>query len=204
MKRYAFTLSEVLACIVIIALLAALLFPVFVGAKNSAKGTVCLSNLHQIGLATQMYMSDHDSRYPLVTNGVSRLDMTLWFGRDLASDPTRFASPMEALAPYCKDSKDFLKCPMDFGSQIGGSFYGPKFWQTNLGTSYLFAELFNGQTESYWKDPSARVWAIDGSPSWHSRNYDEADTGTHLPNVLFYDFHVSKKRGYRGPDFIEP
>jgi prepilin-type N-terminal cleavage/methylation domain-containing protein/prepilin-type processing-associated H-X9-DG protein len=56
----AFTLIELLVVIAIIAILAAILFPVFAQAKQSAKKTQDLSNVRQIGMALQMYASDHD------------------------------------------------------------------------------------------------------------------------------------------------
>ncbi len=62
--RRAFTLIELLAVLVIIAILAGILLPVFSSAKGSAKQSACLSNLHQIGAATLMYLSDYDGNYP--------------------------------------------------------------------------------------------------------------------------------------------
>jgi len=62
MKK-AFTLIELLVVIAIIAILAAILFPVFAQAKLAAKKTQSLSNLKQMGLATQMYIADSDDRY---------------------------------------------------------------------------------------------------------------------------------------------
>ena len=59
MKR-AFTLIELLVVIAIIAILAAILFPVFAQAKEAAKKTACLSNLKQLGLAAYQYESDND------------------------------------------------------------------------------------------------------------------------------------------------
>jgi prepilin-type N-terminal cleavage/methylation domain-containing protein len=64
MKRYAFTLIELLVVIAIIAILAAILFPVFTQAREKARQTTCLSNAKQIGLATLMYANDYDERYP--------------------------------------------------------------------------------------------------------------------------------------------
>lgn len=61
MKR-AFTLIELLVVIAIIAILAAILFPVFAQAKEAAKKTQCLSNTKQIGLAMMQYFADHDDR----------------------------------------------------------------------------------------------------------------------------------------------
>ena len=63
-RAKAFTLIELLVVIAIIAILAAILFPVFAAAKESAKRTACLSNTRQIGLAVEMYNQDWDFMYP--------------------------------------------------------------------------------------------------------------------------------------------
>lgn len=63
MKKKAFTLAEILISISIILILAALLLPVFRQSSNRAKTTVCVSNLHQIHLAMELYHGDHDG-YP--------------------------------------------------------------------------------------------------------------------------------------------
>src|SRR6187397_398020 len=58
--RHGFTLIELLVVIAIIAILAAILFPVFAKAKESAKRTACLSNARQVAMATKMYAQDYD------------------------------------------------------------------------------------------------------------------------------------------------
>ncbi len=69
LNRKGFTLIELLVVIAIIAILAAILFPVFAQAKEAAKKTQDLSNNKQILLATQMYMGDFDDIYPMLRNG---------------------------------------------------------------------------------------------------------------------------------------
>jgi prepilin-type N-terminal cleavage/methylation domain-containing protein len=63
-KRRGFTLIELLVVIAIIAILAAILFPVFAQARESARQTSCLSNLKQLGLALRMYTTDYDETNP--------------------------------------------------------------------------------------------------------------------------------------------
>lgn len=64
-KHRAFTLIELLVVIAIISILAAILFPVFARARESARRASCLSNLKQIGLGIMQYTQDYDERYPL-------------------------------------------------------------------------------------------------------------------------------------------
>lgn len=63
-SRSGFTLIEILVVIAIVGLLAALLFPAFNRARNSSRRAACASNLHQIGLAVQMYAQDMRNQFP--------------------------------------------------------------------------------------------------------------------------------------------
>lgn len=64
-----FTLIELLVVIAIIAILAAILFPVFAKAREKARQSACLSNLKQLGMATMMYVPDYDEVLPIALNG---------------------------------------------------------------------------------------------------------------------------------------
>ena len=64
-RRRGFTLIELLVVIAIIAILAAILFPVFARAREKARQTSCLSNVKQTALAMMMYAQDYDEVYPI-------------------------------------------------------------------------------------------------------------------------------------------
>lgn len=129
MKK-AFTLIELLVVIAIIAILAAILFPVFAQAKEAAKKAVALSNQKQIGLAFMMYASDSDDVLPFVTwadsynqAGIGEPYGNGWFWNGAVSWPI-------TLIPYHKnDTKggnknSFLISPAD---TVYGNFSKPEF-----------------------------------------------------------------------------
>jgi prepilin-type N-terminal cleavage/methylation domain-containing protein/prepilin-type processing-associated H-X9-DG protein len=96
-----FTLIELLVVIAIIAILAAILFPVFAKAREKARQTSCSSNLKQSGLASMMYLQDYDEVYP-----PSRVDGAL---------PRRWDQIIE---PYVKSTQVFT-CPSDGAIALG-------------------------------------------------------------------------------------
>ena len=107
--RRGFTLIELLVVIAIIAILAAILFPVFAQAREKARQASCMSNLKQIGLALNQYAQDYDESHPGV-----------WFGPvnkgpwSVQSDATTFYKWMDAVYPYVKNEQVFI-CPSDTG-----------------------------------------------------------------------------------------
>jgi prepilin-type N-terminal cleavage/methylation domain-containing protein/prepilin-type processing-associated H-X9-DG protein len=97
--RRGFTLIELLVVIAIIAILAAILFPVFAQAREKARGAACLSNVKQLGLALQMYAQDYDETLP---NHAADTDKFL--------DPKAPANWAKAVSPYAKNTQIFA-CP---------------------------------------------------------------------------------------------
>jgi prepilin-type N-terminal cleavage/methylation domain-containing protein/prepilin-type processing-associated H-X9-DG protein len=95
--RRGFTLIELLVVIAIIAILAAILFPVFAQAREKARQTSCLSNLKQTGTATLMYVQDYDETFPL----------SIYLAAQNGS-PCTFTF-YNALSPYQK-SADIMRC----------------------------------------------------------------------------------------------
>jgi len=77
-RKNAFTLIELLVVIAIIAILAAILFPVFAKAKESAKKTSALSNIKQVGTAFLMYTADNDDLFPLAFSPITATNKHRW------------------------------------------------------------------------------------------------------------------------------
>ncbi len=109
-NRSAFTLIELLVVIAIIAILAAMLFPVFARAREKARQTSCLSNARQIGLAVMQYNQDYDGFFPI------------FYGYNsvpAAGNPGHKGVEVE-LHPYTK-SQQIFKCPNDTGGPFVAS-----------------------------------------------------------------------------------
>ncbi|HEY3412370.1 MAG TPA: prepilin-type N-terminal cleavage/methylation domain-containing protein [Armatimonadota bacterium] len=116
--RRGFTLIELLVVIAIIAILAAILFPVFARAREQAKRSACVNNLKQIGTAMVMYLDDNDLRMPDRRDLKTSLPggyhpWTSW----PASDP-RCGWAALVLGPYIR-SNDIWNCPSIVGSPLG-------------------------------------------------------------------------------------
>src|SRR5437899_5666624 len=98
-ERNAFTLIELLVVIAIIAILAAILFPVFARAREQARRAGCSSNMKQMGLAMGMYLQDYDEIFPP--------------GGPKSWEAGKALLPQQ-LQPYCKTLLIF-RCPSDRG-----------------------------------------------------------------------------------------
>lgn len=85
-RKNGFTLIELLVVIAIIAILAAILFPVFAQAKAAAKKTALISNVKQMGTAIQMYLSDYDDLMPLAIMTGATGDYQPTYGADFPAD----------------------------------------------------------------------------------------------------------------------
>ena len=175
-SRPAFTLVELLVVIAIIAILAALLLPTLGRAKESARAAVCLSNLHQIGIALQIYVSENHNKLPVMY--------------DVSPDPTVAATNTapainRVLAPQLGNT-NVLRCPSDLQQlyEITGS-------------SYAWNFLLNGEDADHLRvfnlhfDPQG-ISILSDKDDFHkargagkARNYLYADG--HLKNLLILE-----------------
>lgn len=211
-RRTAFTLIELLVVIAIIAILAAILFPVFARAREQARKTSCLSNMKQIMLAAIMYAGDYDEAYPdsqITTDALDgpgcthtptpyqgALHITCWGIRlyypgtglttqQLAGYPLR-------LNPYIK-SPQLFRCPSDnlVGRWIDGNERGSYYFR-HAHDAYV-ASGFGAVRMSVIQRPAQLALFIE--EMWHFGGSDPyawngANTGSKSSNAAFYDGHA--------------
>lgn len=173
----AFTLVELLVVIAIIALLAAILFPVFARARENARRASCQSNLKQIGIGFHQYVQDYDGRLPLpawyelgVTEGYSAgaggPRATIMTNPGSAPYVTTWVDELE---PYVKSTQIYT-CPSD---------QKPNYWKSAGGVGYLGAisygmnEAMHGymrfstpnlDNDIFTATPNSRYWSTANIP----------------------------------------
>lgn len=201
-SRHAFTLIELLVVIAIIAVVAAILFPVFARAREKAKAAACVSNLKQIGMALTLYADDHDDLLPRATSL-------------LRASPSLPSALPNVMRPYVASTAVF-QCPADVRNSRYAPASLPNFWPDvlwkSLGSSYAYnsedpsnvrprAEWPNhlwqtwrgGRRRTEFHQPAETGLASDTNP-WHLvRDYDmtKADSIAQAAfNVVYLDGHV--------------
>ena len=168
-----FTLIELLVVIAIIAILAAILFPVFARARENARRTSCLSNLKQVGLGIMQYVQDYDERYPIYR--VAALSSNYDF------KPYGW---VESIEPYVK-SKQLFQCPSEPDSpntaykpgQLGSRYtdYALNIWISGLSiNSSGTAVKGSGMSMAELSKPSVTALVVEyrthGTSSFISEN----------------------------------
>jgi len=165
----AFTLLELLIVIAIIGVLASLLLPTFGRAKESARGTACLGNLHQTGIALQLYVQDNNNKLPVM--------------RDVSPDPVvaatnTFPDIHKVLASQLGNTS-VLRCPSD----------KVKFFEIT-GSSYAWNSLLNGEDADH-----LAVFGIKFNPHeipvvFDKEDFHKARGANKAVNYLYADGHI--------------
>jgi len=178
-RRSAFTLVELLVVVAIICLLAAILFPVFATVRERARQTSCLSNLKQIGLGLEQYLSDYDSIYPqehptCPNPAIGTASTTPQGDFDGSNEGTDYGSPFDKVSPYISHAssgnQNLFVCPSDTdprgatvldsnGNCLGSNPLSPP---PGSLTSYLLNAYFLfGLNESAIPDPSQTIYVVE-------------------------------------------
>lgn len=169
-RKAGFTLIELLVVIAIIAILAAILFPVFARAKEAAKATTCLSNQRQIVTAWIMYAGDYDDEACLsyyYQNG-GNLEMGWDFTLDWTTGPTPKATS-GLLYPYIKNGQ-INACPTFLGEKFGRPFTGYAY-----NSSYLGGDVLGGIREAnlgQMSEPARIAVFADAGYGWPVKGHN--------------------------------
>jgi len=202
-SKKGFTLIELLVVIAIIAILAAILFPVFARARENARRASCQSNLKQIALGIKQYVQDYDETYaPYYTDR----DGSGGFNISPLIGPNSDQGWSEIIQPYLK-STQILQCPSDPTPQCAtttnGYGFSDYFLNSAVGGSLIGVKAqptAGGSADAALAVPSLTILGGDGGPfasenqmgSWP---YDAKDPGQyrrHLGgnNFSFCDGHI--------------
>lgn len=197
-KRLAFTLIELLVVIAIIAILAAILFPVFARARENARRASCMSNLKQIGLGVMQYTQDYDEKYPWRENFATGYSWA------------------QTIQPYIKSTQSFA-CPSNtLNSQLMGGAgapapqiprsYGANGRMMTDGNANATGGL-TGISLAQVNEPARKImvaesgyptvaWNDYGEPWWPDFYFKLLGFAGHLStsNYLFADGHVKAMR----------
>jgi prepilin-type N-terminal cleavage/methylation domain-containing protein len=206
LKKRGFTLIELLVVIAIIAILAAILFPVFARAREKARQASCQSNLKQLALGMLMYVQDYDERFPngpasagtgdgnIVHNGWAWMVDDGW-----RAGVTSQVFLRDLVMPYVKNTQIF-RCPSsargpecwsDYTPKMDMYWYGrPLSWYSNPAGSIMWneEEANHGANKGVnSSDPTAEIMVafVDGHVKWeHTSAYKQATI-----NGGNYDIH---------------
>jgi prepilin-type N-terminal cleavage/methylation domain-containing protein len=181
MNRRGFTLIELLVVIAIIAILAAILFPVFAQAKDAAKKTQSLSNQKQIATASLIYSGDHDDVFP----------MSAYFRAPDPGDPRPVVfSVYDAIEPYLKNKQIFVS-PSD--QQPGQD------WKARLNALNLTIPAGGAQYASYIPNLGLFGENFCSAPVAALRKSTPTNSQSSLPDVvgtiLFFDGYIRQRVG---------
>lgn len=191
-NRRGFTLVELLVVVGILAVLAAILFPVFARAREKARAAQCTSNLKQLGLAIEMYSADYDDLFPWGIDPADEFLPEIWSGFPAwqALIPT-MPRLKDVLLPYTRN-REIWHCRSDIGfdelEHTGLPLNGRPSAYEAFGTSYMWRTevTFEHLGPSLLAHPAETNVLFDGHGNWHGHGSYDAGRW----NILYGDGHV--------------
>jgi prepilin-type N-terminal cleavage/methylation domain-containing protein/prepilin-type processing-associated H-X9-DG protein len=189
--RHGFTLIELLVVIAIIAILAAILFPVFAQARSKARQAACLSSLKQLGLAVSLYAQDYDEAFPIATAWGPRWGPTDFKTNPQYLSPNPDANQQGLIEPYLKNT------PIWFCPNVSPDIVSPGgFTYRRNGTTYIWNHrtaanhLISGRRQARIARP-AEAPVIWDMPYWGYPNPWNLQPAHSVGiNVVYADSHV--------------
>ncbi len=194
-KRFGFTLIELLVVIAIIALLAAILFPVFARARENARKSACMNNLKNLSLAFIQYTQDYDETLPTQIHNTTGANVEGgWmfytvFGTSTSN--AKFDSTRGAIYPYIKNTQIYI-CPSDTKGREAGDSYAANECIFNSGSPIKTGKsLADFQNVSKWM-MLGEERAGNGTTDDAHMSLGNSFTTTHLDStgISFLDGHV--------------
>ena len=165
--RQAFTMVELLVTVAIIGLLAALLLPTLGRTEESGRSALCLSNLHQIGVALQLYVGENHNRMPTIEDV------------GLGTNFTTNATAINVVLANQLGSIKILRCPSDLQRLFA-----------NTGSSYSWNNLVNGQDADHLQIMTTPVAGVRAPLVFDKAGFHAALGKKHAQNTLYADGHI--------------
>jgi prepilin-type N-terminal cleavage/methylation domain-containing protein/prepilin-type processing-associated H-X9-DG protein len=166
----AFTLIELLVVIAIIAILAAILFPVFAQARERARAISCVSNLKQIGTGIMMYVQDYDETYPVPNAKIAPIN----------GGGTSFMPLDSQLDPYIKNDQ-IWHCPSDalpvWSATVKTHFWDGSKYKSDIAS--LLTRSYSYVSQISTAEATAKGLAVDPNTGYGQRQV----TGTAMSDL---------------------